>query len=88
MLNIFNIVKKWFLKFNELFYVGSTDKLPPPLSRDEEEYFTCDNCGAKVNEDANKCPKCGAVFDEEIEEDKEEKEIDKKETKNKKEKVV
>ena len=30
----------------------------------EEEYFTCDNCGAKVKEDANKCPKCGVVFED------------------------
>ena len=35
----------------------------------EEEYFTCDNCGAKVSEDANKCPKCGAIFDDEEDDD-------------------
>ena len=32
-------VKKLFIKVGELFYVGSTDKLPPPLSKEEEEYF-------------------------------------------------
>ena len=32
-------VKKIFIKVGELFYVGSTDKLPPPLSKEEEEYF-------------------------------------------------
>jgi len=26
--------------------------------------FTCTNCGADVGEDDEKCPKCGAVFDE------------------------
>ena len=39
MLRLFDRIKKFFLKFNELFYIGSTDKLPPPLSKDEEEYF-------------------------------------------------
>ena len=39
MLKLFYKIKSLFLKFNELFYVGSTDKLPPPLSRDEEEYY-------------------------------------------------
>ena len=39
MLNIFYKIKKLFHKVGELFYIGSTDKLPPPLSRDEEEYY-------------------------------------------------
>ena len=39
MLRLFEKIKKWLGSINELFYVGSTDKLPPPLSRDEEEYF-------------------------------------------------
>ena len=32
-------IKKIFNKVGELFYIGSTDKLPPPLSKDEEEYY-------------------------------------------------
>ncbi len=39
MLRLFEKIKNLFLKFNELFYIGSTDKLPPPLSKDEEEYY-------------------------------------------------
>ena len=39
MINLFNKIKDWFKNINELFYLGSTDKLPPPLSHDEEEYF-------------------------------------------------
>jgi len=39
MLRMFERIKKIFSKVGELFYIGSTDKLPPPLSRDEEEYF-------------------------------------------------
>ena len=39
MLRLFDRIKKIFSKFGELFYIGSTDKLPPPLSREEEEYF-------------------------------------------------
>ena len=39
MLKIFYKIKEWFKNINELFYVGSTDKLPPPLSREEEEYY-------------------------------------------------
>lgn len=33
-----------------------------------EEVFTCDNCGAEVKESDTKCPKCGLVFVETIEE--------------------
>ena len=32
-------IKKIFIKAGELFYVGSADKLPPPLSKEEEEYY-------------------------------------------------
>ena len=39
MLKILKKIKKLFRKAGELFYIGSTDKLPPPLSRDEEEYY-------------------------------------------------
>ena len=39
MLRMFEKIKSLFSKVGELFYIGSTDKLPPPLSRDEEEYF-------------------------------------------------
>lgn len=39
MLRLFEKIKKLLGNINELFYIGSTDKLPPPLSRDEEEYF-------------------------------------------------
>lgn len=31
------LLGKLFTKYNELFFVGSTDKLPPPLSKEEEE---------------------------------------------------
>ena len=30
------VLGKIFYKYNELFFVGSTDKLPEPLSKDEE----------------------------------------------------
>ena len=39
MLRIFYKIKELIFKVGELFYVGSTDKLPPPLSKEEEEYF-------------------------------------------------
>ena len=39
MLKLFRKIKLLFSKVGELFYIGSTDKLPPPLSRDEEEYY-------------------------------------------------
>ena len=39
MLKLFYKIKELFSKVGELFYVGSTDKLPPPLSKDEEEYY-------------------------------------------------
>ena len=36
---IFNFVKKIFKRKNYLFYLGSTDMLPPPLSKEEEIYY-------------------------------------------------
>ena len=39
MFKLFFRIKELFTKVGELFYVGSTDKLPPPLSHDEEEYY-------------------------------------------------
>ena len=36
MKKIINIIKKILSKFNYIFYLGSTDKLPPPLSKEEE----------------------------------------------------
>ena len=39
MLKIINKLKELLNKFNEVFYIGSTDKLPPPLSKEEEEYY-------------------------------------------------
>ena len=39
MLKILSKLKELFKKTGELFYIGSTDKLPPPLSREEEEYY-------------------------------------------------
>ncbi len=39
MIKILSKIKEWIKGINELFYIGSTDKLPPPLSREEEEYF-------------------------------------------------
>ena len=32
-------IKSIFIKVGEVFYVGSTDKLPPPLSKEQEEYY-------------------------------------------------
>ncbi len=39
MINLINKIKSIFYKAGELFYIGSTDKLPPPLSKEEEEYY-------------------------------------------------
>ena len=38
MISIFLLVM-YFISDNVLFYVGSTDALPPPLSKEEEDYF-------------------------------------------------
>ncbi len=37
---------------------------PPPKAAATDTGFMCTNCGADVPEDAAKCPKCGAVFEE------------------------
>lgn len=39
ILNLVGLISKWFDGIESLFYVGATDKLPPPLSREEEEYY-------------------------------------------------
>ena len=39
MYKLLDKIKEIFNRVGELFYIGSTDKLPPPLSRDEEEYY-------------------------------------------------
>lgn len=39
MLKLFYKIKELFGKVGELFYVGATDKLPPPLTKEEEEYY-------------------------------------------------
>ena len=33
---MFKIIQKLIKKYNEVFFVGATDKLPPPLKKDEE----------------------------------------------------
>ena len=39
MYKLFQKIISFLKRKGELFYIGSTDKLPPPLSREEEEYF-------------------------------------------------
>ena len=39
ILNLVGIISKYFEDLGSLFYVGATDKLPPPLSKEEEEYY-------------------------------------------------
>ena len=39
MLRIIKFIKKIFFKVGSCFYVGATDILPEPLSREEEDYF-------------------------------------------------
>lgn len=41
------------------------NELPIDSDAEEKETFTCDNCGAEVDEDAEQCPKCGCAFVEE-----------------------
>ena len=36
---MFKLLRRLFRKLNYLFYVGSTDILPPPLSKEEEEEY-------------------------------------------------
>ena len=44
----------------------------------EEEYLACDRCGGKVEESDTRCPNCGAIFEDEIEEKSKKKEHKKK----------
>jgi len=50
---------------------------PPPAKRPIEKQraaeFDCTNCGADVPADASRCPRCGAVFEDEEEPEKEKK---------------
>ena len=39
MKNIIEFLKKLFYKAKSIFYVGATDMLPEPLSREMEEYY-------------------------------------------------
>lgn len=39
MRKIIELVKKLFKKYNSVFYLGSTDMLPPPLSKEEEMHY-------------------------------------------------
>ena len=39
ILNLIGIISSLFSELGSLFYVGATDKLPPPLSKSEEEYY-------------------------------------------------
>ena len=39
MRKIINFIKKIFLKFNYIFYVGSSDVLPPPLLLEDERKY-------------------------------------------------
>lgn len=39
ILKLFNYIKKIFIKIEQVFYVGSTDILPEPLSKEKELYY-------------------------------------------------
>ena len=39
ILNLIGLISCFIEKNGSLFYVGATDKLPPPLTREEEEYY-------------------------------------------------
>ena len=39
MISLLLILEEFFCFSNVLFYVGATDKLPEPLSKDMEEYY-------------------------------------------------
>lgn len=43
------LIKKLFKKFNYLFYVGSTDVLPEPLSREDENKYLILSEGGNIN---------------------------------------
>ena len=39
ILNLVGLISCFIEKKGSLFYVGATDKLPPPLTKEEEEYY-------------------------------------------------
>lgn len=39
MIKIIKYIKKLFIKVESIFYVGATDILPEPLSKEEEDYY-------------------------------------------------
>ena len=39
ILNLVGMISKLFDNVGSIFYVGATDKLPPPLTKEEEEYY-------------------------------------------------
>ena len=39
ILNLVGLISRFIEKKGSLFYVGATDKLPPPLTKEEEEYY-------------------------------------------------
>jgi RNA polymerase sporulation-specific sigma factor len=39
ILRIITLLKKWLHKVTQVFYVGSTDILPEPLSKEKEQYY-------------------------------------------------
>ena len=39
MLKIINFIKSIFRKVGTIFYVGATDILPEPLSKEKEDYY-------------------------------------------------
>ncbi|MFQ6059855.1 MAG: hypothetical protein ACE5KV_00970 [Thermoplasmata archaeon] len=41
------------------------------MQKEEEAEFECDRCGSDVPADAERCPRCGAVFEEEMDEGEE-----------------
>ena len=50
MINIIKrIVRKILCKYNELFFIGSSDKLPAPLSKEEEEKLVNDFHNGDLN---------------------------------------
>ena len=38
-MKIFYLLKKWFYKVNSVFFVGQTDILPEPLTKEREDYY-------------------------------------------------
>ena len=39
MKKLINLLKKLFRKVNSIFYVGATDMLPEPLTKEMEDYY-------------------------------------------------